>query len=116
MAENPDRIRKLFHRQEANKHGIYAVNITKNGHNQQIIVDDQIPCIGGVPKFSKSKLNELWVIILEKAWAKLHGCYQRIQCGEASETLRDLTGAPSFKYRIRDEEEDSLWDKIKKWN
>jgi len=40
MAENPDRIIKLFHDDVSNKHGIFAVNITKNGKKVQVIVDN----------------------------------------------------------------------------
>ena len=33
--------------------------------------------------------------ILEKAWAKIHGCYENIQSGAPSEGLKALTGAPT---------------------
>ena len=45
---------------------------------------------------SKAHGNELWVILIEKAYAKLHGSYERIGRGMVHEALRDLTGAPSF--------------------
>lgn len=40
-------------------------------------------------------------MLLEKAWAKLHGCYSGMEKGLAHEAMRDLTGAPSFEYIIR---------------
>jgi len=51
--------------------------MTKNGFKCEVIVDDYIPCKRDYynqtkPCFSASNDNELWVIILEKAWAKLH--------------------------------------------
>ena len=45
---------------------------------------------------SKAHGNELWVILIEKAYAKLHGSYERISGGQTHEALRDMTGAPSF--------------------
>ena len=46
----------------------------------------------------------------EKAWAKLHGSYERICCGTPYYTLRDLTGAPTFEY---DSSDVKLCDKLK---
>jgi hypothetical protein len=46
--------------------------------------------------------NSVWVAIIEKAWAKLHGGYHRIEFLNPNETLRDLTGAPSFEYKIEE--------------
>ena len=70
----------------------------KNGVQELVIVDDYIPCVasGDKPCFSESRGNELWVILLEKAWAKVHGSYERINGGHAHLTLHDLTGAPSY--------------------
>lgn len=78
--------------------------MTKNGEKSCIIVDDFFPCVNGQPFFSHANGNELWVLILEKAWAKLHGTYERIEAGQAHETLRDLLGAPGFEYMTTDED------------
>jgi hypothetical protein len=40
---------------------------------------------------------------LEKAWAKIHGSYERIEAGFAENVLRDLTGAPSEVVHTDDE-------------
>ena len=40
----------------------------------------------------------MWVILLEKAWAKIHGSYDTIIAGDGAKTLRDITGAPSYGY------------------
>jgi calpain-15 len=49
--------------------------MTKNGVNVRVIVDDKIPCKNKEPVFSENHGDEVWVVILEKAWAKLHGDY-----------------------------------------
>ena len=66
-------------------------------------MDNYIPCLDGAPCFSKANGNELWVIILEKAWAKLHSSYERIEAGFAHEVMRDLTGGPSYDLDIDEE-------------
>ena len=46
--------------------------------------------------FSRSSSEkEIWVLLLEKAWAKVNGSYQRIEGGTTGEALPALTGAPS---------------------
>lgn len=57
----------------------------------------------GGPLYSRCNGNELWVMFLEKAYAKLYGTYEKIEAGLAGNALRDLTGAPS-EYFIRDNE------------
>ena len=75
----------------------------KNGERQTIVIDDHIPCdVDGEPCFSKANGNELWVIILEKAWAKIHSNYERIVGGQAHLTFRDLMGAPSYEFESTD--------------
>lgn len=48
-------------------------------------------------------LLEIWVLLLEKAWAKLNGNYENIERGYNSEALRDLTGAPTLTLHTLDE-------------
>ena len=81
LAEHPHRIKKLFDLSKTNVDGIWSVKMFKNGLDQEIVMDNFIPCLYGSPVFSKANCNELWVIILEKAWAKLHKSYERIIWG-----------------------------------
>lgn len=65
-------------------------------------MDDQFPCSirGGDPIFSRARGPELWVLILEKAYAKIYGTYEKIEAGSSGEALVDLTGAPKEIYNI----------------
>jgi hypothetical protein len=38
--------------------------------------------------------NELWVPLVEKAYAKLHSCYEAIESGTETNAFLDLTGCP----------------------
>ena len=93
----------MFISDQINKQGIYGVILYTNGEKQLVLVDDYVP-IGenGLPCFAQSGTNELWVILFEKAWAKVNGCYERIQGGMAQKVFRDLTGAPAFDHPTED--------------
>lgn len=89
----------MFHDDAINEWGVYCINIVKNGMKTQVIVDDHFVC-QNQPVFTRANGNELWVLLVEKAWAKIHGSFDRIQWGWAHLTMRDLTGAPGYDYMI----------------
>ena len=109
LSEKPSRITSLFLTDKQNNLGVYGMRICKNGEWKEVVVDDYIPCWKDGAAFSKAHGNELWVILLEKAWAKLHGSYERIEAGFAENVLRDLTGAPTEVIETSDE---TLWDRV----
>ena len=52
------------------------MKINKNGVWHELTIDDYMPCaLDGAPLFTRTHGNELWVQLLEKAYAKLHGGY-----------------------------------------
>jgi calpain-15 len=84
--------------------GLYRVNFCKNGEWQVVTIDDLIPCYPqGPPLFSQGRANELWVSLIEKAYAKMHGSYYSLRNGFINEALIDLTGAPTSCYNLGDE-------------
>jgi calpain-15 len=76
------------------KEGIYVMAMCINGIWQEVVLDDFFPCqpYSKKPIFNSTKTDELWVMFLEKAWAKVHGGYMNINAGLTREALRDLTG------------------------
>ena len=73
----------------------------KNGEEVIVTVDDYFPCYYSPddktpkePVFARHNGNELWVMLLEKAYAKLHGNYWQLDTGFIAHSLSDLTGAP----------------------
>ena len=69
-----------------------------NGEPITVVVDDNFPYCNHKDTWAFSRCGlqkELWVLLLEKAWAKLFGSYQRIESGTTGEALPVLTGAPS---------------------
>lgn len=96
------------------------MRICNSGCWEVVTVDDHFPCYpGGGPVYGRSHDNELWVLLLEKAFAKLLGCYSAMRSGWSYEALIDLTGAPYTSIRFDDEDvqkkivDGSLWDFIK---
>ncbi|KAL7174700.1 hypothetical protein ACSBR2_033859 [Camellia fascicularis] len=88
---------------EYNEEGIYTVRFCIQGEWVPVVIDDWIPCESpGKPAFATSrKGNELWVSILEKAYAKLHGSYEALEGGLVQDALVDLTGGAGEEIDMR---------------
>lgn len=91
--------------------GCYVLSFYKHEQWLQVIVDDRLPVIyremrrghwqgkaayifAGVetPLGSAHPSHEVWLAIIEKAYAKLHGGYSALEGGFACHAVRDLTG------------------------
>ena len=86
-----------------------------NGYLTPVIVDDTVPVKVGnyvdeATAFAKRKNGILWVSLLEKAWAKLHGTYARAESGHSSVALSHLSGVPA-----REESHDKITDYDEWW-
>ena len=58
-------------------------------------------------------INEIWALVLEKAWAKVFGSYQRIEAGTAGEAMYPMSGRPHrFFIHANLQNLDKLWDRI----
>ena len=107
LSEKPERVRALFLSDQMNEQGVFGVKFYKNGLCHEIVVDDLFPCKDNNTIMSRAYKNHvLWVTVLEKAWAKVHGCYERVSGGMCLNVMRDLTGAPSFFYDLQKTDED----------
>ena len=77
------------------EYGIFIVRFFKDCQIIYVIIDDRIPVRenSGQVVFAKCQNpNELWVPLMEKAYAKLHGCYAALAKGYTHYGLADLTG------------------------
>ena len=114
LAEFPDRVGALFVTKEINPAGIYLVRFFINGNETPVIVDDYLPCTtNGTPAFASSRDDEMWVSVLEKAWAKLHGTYARTEGGLPCFACSHLVGVPSESFLHDDiEDREDFWDML----
>lgn len=98
LAEKPRRIKAFFRNHVPNPWGVFCVTFFFKGVETDIILDDYFPVdpTQNVPVFSRCNGPELWVLLLEKAYAKIHGSYAAIEGGNPGVALADLTGGPSY--------------------
>ena len=106
LAERPALLSHLLITQELNDVGAYQVRFCKGGKWVVVTVDDFLPVDPETNRlaFSHSPNNELWVAILEKAYAKLHLSYSAIESGSICDAFVDLTGAPAERIDLHVDE------------
>ncbi len=112
LAQTPDRIKRLIRFRRTTETGVYCFSLCLNGIWENVVVDDKIPCLPSAnkPIFCQSKTSEVWAILLEKAWAKIHGGYLNVESGRLEESLKALSGAPCNLHMIAsDRMEEDQW-------
>jgi len=118
----PELIDNLLVTKEYNPTGAYAVRLCHAGVWRTILVDDLFPTSklfsgymdgvpevrgtrvhysrGGCPCYLQSERRQLWVPLLEKAAAKMFGCYAGLTGGTFGEALSLFTGCPVERLQI----------------
>ena len=111
LAEYPSKLYSIFNNHQFNQYGAYSVNLYKDGVLTEIVVDDFFPCCNdkGLSLFSSTIGAEIWVLLLEKAWAKNYGDYCVIEYGDLEDTLECLLGAPSQFIPLMKQNKEKLW-------
>ena len=87
------------------KYGVYVFKFFKNFSWRYVIIDDRIPWYKSnkTPVFGRCKdISELWVPLIEKAYAKLHHCYASLVSGFIDDGLSELTGFVAEKINMHD--------------
>jgi hypothetical protein len=84
--------------------------MTVDGEDLEVVVDDWFPfyidsagqetfCFAR-SKGKKGESNEIWVMLLEKAWAKVCGSYEASEMGTAAEAFNNIDGTPCQNFII----------------
>lgn len=103
LAEKGNLIKRLFKSDSYSHFGVYQVKLCVNGEWNTITIDDYFPCIPrSNPLVSRSPGNELWVLIMEKAIAKVYESYYTLININIADFFLLLTGCPSFHLNLED--------------
>lgn len=127
------RVRDNFLTKTVNEAGCYALLFNVAGEDVEVVVDEWFPFYvdsKGVERFCfaqvRAKYNEqtrnqveepeLWVMLMEKAWAKICGSYEQAELGTAAEAFNNIDGTPVEVNFVKDYEKDNnyglLWEKM----
>ncbi|EKX32896.1 hypothetical protein GUITHDRAFT_120920 [Guillardia theta CCMP2712] len=99
--------------------GMFGVKFFLNGKWVTVLIDDRFPCVRrgslwypifcGFKDHSGQEVNtkELWPLVFEKAWAKLHLSYEATAGGLTADTTNYLTGGTVQSISL--DEPDKAW-------
>jgi len=114
--QNPELIRDII---RPNDNGTFTVTFYDDGEAVEVVVGPHIPATDGSTEFAgpgdlpDGETNpELWVMLIEKAYAQYHGSYGEIEGGFTDEALEHLTGSESERSDADDTSIEALHDSL----
>ena len=120
LAENPERIKRLFPSLKVSDKGVYETQVYLHGDPTNIVLDDYVPFIvepGYENQIAFAGINpstrNIWPLLLEKVWAKCNLSYEDIAAGNSAEAFEFLCPAP-FDTFYHNADTKTLFDVIDK--
>jgi hypothetical protein len=114
--ENIIQINEFYHK-NYNKLKMLFIKLRIHGEWTYMCLDSYFPVTDGELLFAKSASNDLWVSIIEKAWAKAFGAYYKTSLGSPAEGFLSLSDFPCICLSHKDFDiESELWNKFPEVN
>ena len=117
LAERPELIQNAFVTKQFNPRGKYTVRLynDKTQHFENIVIDDFIPCdSSGAPIYTHVKGNEMWPLLVEKAFAKKRGGYHKLEGGLPLDAMQTITGFSGTRIMINSGSSKDLFYRLRK--
>ena len=117
LAEHPERVKSLFTTTDYPFEGIFESNFYVKGYKTTVIFDDRLAVLtNGKPVNSRqSESSAWWLVLLEKAYAKLNVNYLNLRDSYQQEALRALTGMPVLTLHTDQQSDYYLGATITRW-
>ncbi len=116
LAEYKDRFNDIFITKERSKNGAYQLRLMIDGLPKIVTIDDYFLWNNQGNNFAgaNSGYGEIWVQVIEKAWAKICKSYAMTVAGTPADALCALTEAPVMSYIHR--KYNSIGKKLLLWH
>jgi hypothetical protein len=122
VAGVPGRIEKIFGQSEYSDDGAFETYFYVRGEKKTVIIDDRIPVLDLGTRYTTpyppvnskpSPAGAWWLVLLEKAFAKLNINYTQLNSGVPGAALRALTGMPVSSHQSNQMSDDELWSIVR---
>jgi hypothetical protein len=117
------RIKEILINHNEKSTGGYILRFFRYDQPEYVVIDDKLPMVDAAAKkfyfVQSEKENELWPSIIEKAYAKFHCNYTKLESGFMHIALEELTGGEPLLIKLDDSFQSNknfYWNKLLKWH